>query len=395
MPSKQKVPAPTKDDFKPESSFSSLKWHFYNWQLQGCCPLEFTGWKKVAYAIHVFVYQLLLGVYYPISLLLGVLFLETIQEVLENIAVTFTELILSVKCFLIWFHHERLYKIAQISRELDKKARLKPDEQAILNNYLAAYRRYLRIYFVSYSTVDVFAGISILMYSEKRLFYPAYLPFNWKANDFLFLIAICYQYFAWSLQVYENLFVDTFAGIVIHLLSSHLEVLSLRISKIGHEGESPDESHAKLKEAIKDHKTLLEMFKIVQDAISPGLFGQFLVTVVNVVTCILLVFFFVTDIYQQAYFVVITIAYIMEIWLACYYGSQYLDSAANVHYAIYSSLWYNQTPAFKKDLIIFTENSLKEYTFMAGGLIIVSLESFMGIMKTTYSTFTVFSQMTK
>lgn len=135
------------------------------------------------------------------------------------------------------------------------------------------------------------------------------------------------------------------------------------------------------------------MFKIIDNAISPALFGQFLVTVINVVTCIILMFFLVTDTYQQAYFLTITVSYIMEIWLSCYYGSHYLEAAANVHYAIYNCLWYDQTPAFKRDLLIFSENSLKEYTFLAGGLIPVSLASFMSIMKTTYSTFTVFSQM--
>ncbi|KAL5293414.1 Or59a.2 family protein [Megaselia abdita] len=390
------VAAPTSRDFQPESSFSALKWHFVNWKVQGCCPMEYTGFKKILYSIHVIIYQFLMGVYYPVSLVIGLFFLESLQEVLENIAVTFTEIILTTKCFFVWMHHKRLYKIAEISRELDKKARLNKDEQEILNDYLATYRRYLKIYFISYSTVDVLAGISILMYTEKRLFYPAYLPFDWKSNNFLYFIAVFYQYGAWSLQVCENLFIDTYPGIVIHLLSSHLKVLSLRISKIGHNKEDTHEkSHSQLKEAIKDHKTLLEMFDIVQNAISPGLFGQFIVTVINVVTCILLVFFFVTDVYQQAYFITITIAYIMEIWLACYYGSQYLYTASNVHYAIYSSLWYEQTSAFKKDLIIFSENSLKEYTFMAGGLITVSLQSFMSIMKTTYSTFTVFKHMTK
>lgn len=358
--------------------------------------MEYTGFKRILYGIHVTIYQFLLGVYYPLSLLIGIFLLESIQEVLENIAVTFTEIILSVKIFFVWMHHKRLYKIAEISRDLDKKARLNDDEQEILNKFLATYRRYLKIYFVVYTTVDIFAGISILMYTEKRLFYPAYLPFDWKTNNFLYFIAIFYQYGAWSLQVYENLFIDTYPGIVIHLLQSHLKVLCLRISKIGHnETDTFEESHAQLKEAIKDHKTLLEMFKIVQNAISPGLFGQFIVTVINVVTCILLVFFFVTDVYQQGYFITITIAYIMEIWLACYYGSQYLYTASMVHNSIYSSLWYDQPQAFKRDLIIFSENSLKEYTFLAGGLITVSLQSFMSIMKTTYSTFTVFKHLTK
>lgn len=391
----EKVPAPTSADFAPDSSYSALKWHFLNWKVQGCCPMEYKGYKQVLYNIHVATYQFLLGLYYPVSLVLGLFTLNSLQEVLENIAIIFTELILTTKCFFVWVHHNRIYKIAEISRALDKKAKENADEQEILKKFLASYRRYLKIYFVSYSFVIVFAGISIFMYTEKRLFYPAYLPFNWKANNFVYFLAIFYQYFAWVLQVYENLFVDTYAGIVIHLLSSHMEVLSLRISKIGHsENCSSENAHKQLKEAIKDHKTLLEMFKIIQNAISPGLFGQFLATVINVVTCILLVFFFVTDVYQQAYFIAITIAYVMEIWLACYYGSQYLYTASNVHYAIYSCMWYDQTPAFKKDLIIFTENSLKEYTFLAGGLITISLESFMSIMKTTYSTFTVFSQMT-
>lgn len=390
----ERVPAPTSKDFQPDSSFSGLKFHFIAWKIQGCCPLEYTGYKKTLYTIYVLMYQFLVGIYYPISLILGLFTLSQLQEILENMAIIFTECNLTMKCFFVWHHHQRLYKIAEISRELDRKAKQNKDEEEILRKYLATYRFYMKVYFMSFFFVHVFAGLSMFTFTEKRLFYPAYLPLPWKTSNFWYVIAIIYQFGSVSLQIYENLITDTYSGIVIHMLASHLEVLSLRIAKIGHtKGETHEQSHALLREAITDHKTLADMFNIIQNAVSPGLFGQFLVTVINVVTCVLLIFFCDTSSFQKGYFVAITIAYILEIWLACYYGSQYLDTAANVHYSIYSSLWYDQTTAFKKDLIIFTENSLREYTFLAGGLITVSLASFMSIMKTTYSTFTVFSQM--
>lgn len=99
--------------------------------------MELTGHKKVLYIIRVVMYQFFVSIYYPFSLFVGVLFLSDLRDILENVAITFTEIMLTGKCFSIWVHHQRMYKIAAISRKLDKKARLNKDEQMILDSYLS------------------------------------------------------------------------------------------------------------------------------------------------------------------------------------------------------------------------------------------------------------------
>ena len=129
------------------------------------------------------------------------------------------------------------------------------------------------------------------------------------------------------------------------------------------------------------------------EIISPGMFLQFIVTAINMCAAIILIIFFVDNIFQKVYFFMYALAMPLQIYFCCYYGSAFTLECRELTTSIYSCNWIYQSAAFQKDLIFFEENSLKTLKFYALGFTTISIETFMSVMKSTYSLFAVLNRM--
>ena len=79
----------------------------------------------------------------------------------------------------------------------------------------------------------------------------------------------------------------------------------------------------------------------------------------------------------------------VEIFPCCYYGTILLWELEQLPYALFRCNWITQSPTFRKNLMIFTQSSLREIHVLAGGIIGVNLKSFFGMCKMAYSLFMV------
>lgn len=189
---------------------------------------------------------------------MGLLQLTNARSILESLAISFTIVMDSTKLYLFWRNMEGLKHCKLISEKLDETAKANPDEFKILLSLKKKAKYILALYFFSYSSICAIALPRLFVNSEKRLLYPAYFPFNWKANNFIYRTTFAYQWVAAVLQAYGSLVTDTFIALAMCLLTYHLRVLSMRISKIGtNPNKSERENHEDLRAAINDHKDIL------------------------------------------------------------------------------------------------------------------------------------------
>lgn len=135
------------------------------------------------------------------------------------------------------------------------------------------------------------------------------------------------------------------------------------------------------------------LYDLISQVISPGMFFQLLVTAINMCTSIVLIIFFVDDFFQKVYFFVYFLAMPLQIFFCCFYGSAFALECNQLTTSIYSCNWIYQSKSFQKDIIIFAENSLRTYKFYALGFVSISIETFVSVMKSTYSLFAVLSRM--
>lgn len=239
-------------------------------------------------------------------------------------------------------------------------------------------------------------GVSALFYTERRLVFPGYFPYDWKdpSHDFLYVMTVIYQVGGFAIHAVANMFLDTFPGFLMFMLAVHANNLKLRISRIGDDPtKSTDDNYIDLKTASKDHKALLQMFKLTGETMSAGLFGQFLTTSVNVVISVVVFQFYAEDLFERGFYLALATAYVMEITAASFFGSVATFAMQGLTEGIYSCNWVEQSFNFRKDLKIFMEASLVTHEFVAGGFITVTLKSFVAIMRSSYSLFALLDRM--
>lgn len=134
-------------------------------------------------------------------------------------------------------------------------------------------------------------------------------------------------------------------------------------------------------------------YNVLSKTASPVMLGMFLITGSNMCTSLILILFYAENLLQKLYFTVYGTAMPLQIYLACYYGTAFQEECDNLTKAIFACNWVEQTKEFTKDLRIFLENSLRKFQFTAGGVMVISLNGFLQVMKSTYSLFAVLNQM--
>lgn len=242
-------------------SFDIVKYHRLFWYICAIRPPSpnLNPFLKNLYRGYQVLFHIFISVYYPGSLMVGLFEVESVRLVLENLAMNFTMGMCTVKLYYTWMNMEGLDKCKAISDKMDEKARRDPKEFEILFSLKRKVKYLMAPYLFLYTGVCTTALLGMFFNSGKRLIYPAFFPFDWKATNTVYGAVMFYQYIGLVYQAYTNLVNDTFVPLAMCLLTQHLKVLSVRIEKIGTKRKaSHRDNHRELYIAIKDHKEILE-----------------------------------------------------------------------------------------------------------------------------------------
>lgn len=385
---------------KPETEYyaiDTLYWHFMFWRFLG---LDDTKWPKryqrILYKMYMVFIQFAVNFYFPFSLIYKLFTLRTPRDILENIAISFAVMTCSVKSIVMKRKITDIRKIGEISKELEKEAKLNEGEYELILEFKKKGRRYVIMFFLLFGSLVCSGALTVTTFTSRRLMYPAYFPYDFQQNQFIYGCTAFYQWLTWAIDVIGNAYYDSYPGLLTFLLCQHLKMLSLRVSKIGYDPKvSPEENQELLKKAVNVHRQLLQFYKTTNNAISTNNFILFLSSSFNIVCCVVVMCFFADNVYQKLYFINLIICYAAETALSCYFGSEFEDLIYNFTNSLYNCNWYEQPKNFKKDITIFFECSLRKSELMAAGLIPVNKETFVRVVKGTFSLFTVLNGMRK
>lgn len=319
--------------------------------------------------------------------------MRNVRDIIENMTVSFTMVIISLKAFVLWRKLGDINKCGEISEILEVKARADPAHYDLLQSFKKTSAKIVKCFFIAYSGCLCLAVFSMFTYDTRRLLFPGYFPMDWENSRTIYIVCVLYQCLCWFMVGYANVFYDTYPGLLMYLLVQHLRITNLRTSRIGYDDSSLHENRVALKQASKDHQMILVLFKIINKAIIWTMFALFLVSSLNIVVCVVIMCFYSENFLQKLYYVQLMLCYCLETILGCYYGSEFEDEIGRTTNSLYMCLWYEQSPAFKKDFIIFMENSLKYYQFSAGGFVPVNKQTFLRVLKSTFSLYTVLNAM--
>ncbi|CAD7085724.1 unnamed protein product [Hermetia illucens] len=188
---------------------------------------------------------------------------------------------------------------------------------------------------------------------------------------------------------------DTFPALYILVLTGHVETLNIRIRRLASNvTKSCEENIQDLILCIKDHQTLTQYVQKVQMVTSSGISIQFLAT--GTEACVIAVCFLIVkgDLFETMYLGSYFVCVILQIFLYCYFGNELINKSQRITEAIYSCNWTDQDKRFRKILLIFTQSTQTSMRIKAADYVVVSLSTFVSVMKSSYSLFALLMNVT-
>ncbi|XP_005186318.1 odorant receptor 59a-like [Musca domestica] len=364
-----------------------FKTHFVAWRILGMLPP--TKYRPLYWMYSVFL-NLAVTIGYPLHLIVGLFTTTTAYEVVQNIAINLTCAFCAMKTIAIWWRFNKLDIMFEIIQRQDERV-ISEEGVAYVRNVVHPPVRRIILAFTILCSVIAASGESSVLFNgllgNWTLMHKGYFPFDISNNTRNYAIAHLYQIIGLSYMILQNVVNDTFAASHMCLLRGQVQMLNVRIAKIGHDPKkSREQNNQEFLECIKIHKDLLEYRRQLEEIISVYMFFQILVAAFNM--CIILVFIilFVKDVFTLIYYILYFSAIVFEILPSCYYGTLLEDEFQDFAYALFSCNWPDQDVGFKKNLRIVAEFASRRI-YVTAWLFRVNNNAFIIAVKNAYALF--------
>ncbi|XP_055382204.1 odorant receptor 2a-like [Condylostylus longicornis] len=225
-------------------------------------------------------------------------------------------------------------------------------------------------------------------YGERVPLFPIWVPYDWRTESWVYIATITYQFIAITLQVIGYAANQLFGPISLCMMIAHTQILKNRLRNIGYN---------RVKSLESNHKELIQcakMFNILYSKIvTLQMTTQFMLSSLQLTMTIVLTIYFTNDFAATMYaglYVLNTI--VSELLLSCWYGEKLKSETEGFTDAYYDMNWIDQSPKFKKDLLMLMQRSQISFDMVAG-LMAINLRSFVLILRFAYSASLILSNM--
>ncbi|XP_011171479.2 odorant receptor Or1 [Solenopsis invicta] len=246
---------------------------------------------------------------------------------------------------------------------------------------------------------DLIAGRS------RRLPMEGWYPYNVTATP-AFEITAAHQGIAIIIACFHNVAMDTLMTGLIAVACSQLAILERNITSINNEGnirgmrnndtgkslamEKTVLSYQLLKRCAVHSNIIFDFTSEIQNIFGTAIFFQFLSNCM--IICLIAFNVSQMKVYIPAVLIgMLTYMCCMtyQIFIYCWHGNELHLHSMRLVTAAYSNNWFSNTEEFKRGLQIIMTRAHRPLTLSAGRVMTLSLDTFVQIMRTSYSIFTV------
>ncbi|XP_037941047.1 odorant receptor 7a-like [Teleopsis dalmanni] len=187
---------------------------------------------------------------------------------------------------------------------------------------------------------------------------------------------------------------DAYPLVYITILRSHIKNLLNRVENLCMDPNmSKAQNIEELKNCIKDHQNLIEFFNRISPLISVTVFIQFITSASAMAMTLINLMIFAIDFSARIASIFYFIAILTETFPLCYFAQMLMDDNNKLADTIFHSNWMGQDVAYTKMLLFFLQRSQAMMELTAGKLVPITLNSFLGSAKFSFSLYTFVKQM--
>ncbi|XP_018337039.1 PREDICTED: putative odorant receptor 85d [Trachymyrmex septentrionalis] len=221
-------------------------------------------------------------------------------------------------------------------------------------------------------------------YRRHNLAFRAWLPFNYS-SPMLFRIAYFHQSISLTAGSMLHLACDSLiCGLLMHICSQ-LEILECRLKK------TINKPHI-FRECVIQHTCIFEFALIANEKFRLTITVQFLVSML--VVCFNLHQLTQTSMLSAKYVQIVLYMFCMltQISFYCWYGNEIKLKSRQLVSNIFEMEWFVLDYRVQKDLSIIMMRSIVPIEFTSAYVISMNLQSFVSLLKTSYSAFNILQQ---
>ncbi|KAL0116245.1 hypothetical protein PUN28_011228 [Cardiocondyla obscurior] len=306
------------------------------------------------------------------------------DEFTDTLYMMLTILVAGYKQVYIWIYRKNFLDLIKILTEkpfapCDSSEKIIQEkfEYFIKNNT----RRYLTIVVMSISSIVLMSVSTVFM--SKNLTYKAWIPFNYSSPT-VYLAVYIHQLIAMSTSGIVNVACESLlCGFLLHICCQ-FEILGHRLGKLMHDQSS-------LRDCVCHHNRIFEYAYTVNNMFAKIIATQFAVSMM-VVCSNLYRIAMATDYASFIPLIMYTSAILVQIFNYCWFGNEVKLKSLQLVNSIYDIEWPALSNSNKKDLLLIMKRAMIPIEFTSAYIITMNLESFVALLKMSYSVFNLLHQ---
>ncbi|KAJ8679832.1 hypothetical protein QAD02_015619 [Eretmocerus hayati] len=365
-------------------------------------PVSFTGWKVIVYNVYSCIVFITL-VTIAIFVLLAVCAIPFTHELFaETVFLMFALFNATFKATNILISRKRFLLMLDMLQEDNWRELNNTEEIRIQEKYLNTSRNISKYFTIAVFIAIVLRCVAPLLDtsgSGPQLPVLAFCPCDITSKR-CYWILYWHQAIGTGVATLTHAAKDCLINALLLQTCAQLDILKVRIRRIPEICEEArickDPSHRiialekKLISAcVKDHQSIFELARVLNESLEVMLFGQIAVTLPNL--CLSIFLLSKTPIASIDFMMTVQFfsAVVIELFFFCWYGNEVTLHSLDVETAVNEMNWETLSVPSRKDLIMLMVRTSRPILFRVGPIMNMNVVSFLSIMKSSYSAFSV------
>ncbi|XP_024886417.1 odorant receptor 22b-like [Temnothorax curvispinosus] len=240
-----------------------------------------------------------------------------------------------------------------------------------------------RFVYLAAVTLSFFVLSSLSSLKNGKLTYRAWLPFDYSST-LLFYLAFIHQMIGMTVATVASIGCDTFIwGILVHICCQ-IEILTYRLRRFISYSNV-------LRDCVRHHYDIFRLAFIVNEKFRLTIAIQFILT--TLVQCFCLYQISIATTKAKHIEMILYMACILiQNFFYCWYGNELKIKSHQMIDHIFETEWLTLDKNRKKSLMIIMRRTTVPIQITCARIVPVNLETFMGILKMSYSTYNLLTQ---
>lgn len=137
------------------------------------------------------------------------------------------------KAWLIIRDQRLIHELLQIMDELDACVVVSDEYCLVIKHAIKRGKMMAWILGVGYCCSSSALTLAALLSNDRVLIWTFWLPFDYQQTKIVYQIVLTYQMFVSYYMVFIHLAVDAYSGTMYIMLSAHLDLLGMRLKRLG------------------------------------------------------------------------------------------------------------------------------------------------------------------